>query len=77
MNKYWETETPIEVDTGKNILKYFPQAEKLQISMPYWTDSAGEKKQGKTVTFNLTALFESKDKNAAAILADIVAKLEK
>ena len=55
-NNYWENETPVEVDTGKNILKYFKQAGKLQISMPYWEDDAGERRQGKTVTLDLTAL---------------------
>ena len=55
-NNYWEQETPVEVDTGKNILRYFKQAGKLQVSMPYWTNDAGEKRQGKTVTLDIAAL---------------------
>lgn len=61
MANYWEQETPLEVDTGKNILKYFQQARKLQISMPYWTDDDGNKRQGKTVTLNLSALSETQE----------------
>lgn len=59
MSRYWETETPIEADTGKNVFKYFEQAGKLQISMPYWTNDAGEKKQGKTITVDVAALLET------------------
>ena len=59
MIRYWETETPVEVDTGKNVLRYFPQADKLQIAMPYWTNADGETKQGKTVALNISALLES------------------
>lgn len=40
--KYWETETPITADTGKNILRYFDGAGKLQASMPNWTDLNGD-----------------------------------
>ena len=75
MNKYWETETPIEVDTGKNILKYYPEAGRLQVCMPNWTDGAGEAKQGKTVTLNLVALYECEDKSTHTIFTDIMRKL--
>ena len=53
---YWEKEEPIEFDTGKNILRYFAKAGKMQISGPYWTNNAGEQKPGKTVTLDLAAL---------------------
>ena len=56
MKKYWETETPTTVDTGKNILRYFAEAGKLQVSMPYWGD---ENKPGKTVTVNVAAIMEN------------------
>lgn len=71
MSKYWEQETPIESDTGKNVLKYFQQAGKLQISMPNWTDGNGEKKQGKTVTLDITALKDNKD--ALELVRQIIA----
>ena len=75
MNRYWETETPIEVDTGRNISKYYTEAGRLQVCMPNWTDGSGETKQGKTVTLNLAALFECEDKNTGIIFTDIVRKL--
>lgn len=76
---YWNEETPIELDTGKNILLYFKKAEKLQVRMPKWTNDAGEEKQGKTVSFNLTALHESDTdtmKAARGIFADIIKRLD-
>jgi hypothetical protein len=57
--KYWESETPITADTGKNVLRYFEQAGKLQISMPYWTGQDGEQKPGKTVTVDIGAVKAS------------------
>jgi hypothetical protein len=70
MNKYWETETPVVVDTGKNILKYFAAACKLQISMPNWTNADGETKPGKTITVDVTALTEKAE--ALDILQQII-----
>jgi hypothetical protein len=58
MNKYWESETPIEVNTGKNILRYFATAKKLQVSMPNWINADNEWKQGKTITIDVPALTE-------------------
>lgn len=57
MNEYWNNEIPVEFDTGKNVLRYFKQAGKLQICMPYWTDNHGEQKPGKTVTLDVFALI--------------------
>ncbi|MDR0453611.1 MAG: hypothetical protein LBH05_02215 [Deferribacteraceae bacterium] len=53
---YLETETPTEADTGKNILRYFKNAGKLQISQPNWKDKDGSEKRGKTVTLDIAAL---------------------
>ena len=58
-NKYWENEKPVEVTTSKNVLRFFKEAGKLQISNPSWTNAAGEVKQGKTVTLDLSALSET------------------
>jgi hypothetical protein len=55
-NRYWETETPVTADTGKNVIRYFKGAGKLQVSMPYWTDKDGEQKPGKTVTVDIEAV---------------------
>jgi hypothetical protein len=55
-SRYWESETPITADTGKNVLRYFERAGKLQVSMPYWTGADGERKPGKTVTVDIAAV---------------------
>jgi hypothetical protein len=55
-SKYWEQETPQVVDTGRNVLRYFEKAGRVQISMPYWTDDNGEQKPGKTVALDLEAV---------------------
>ena len=76
---YWKDETPIIINTGKNVLKYFKEAEKLQVCMPYWLNGEGEEKQGKTVALNIAALYGSNVKtlkNARDIFADIVNSLE-
>ena len=54
--KYWETEKPFEVDTGKNVFRYFKEAGKLQVSMPHWVDNSGAQKPGKTITLDVGAI---------------------
>ena len=69
---YWETEKPVEVDTGKNILRYFPEARKLHISKNGWTDKkTGETKMGKTVALDLDAIASTP---AAVSLLETVVK---
>lgn len=72
---YWYKETPVEVKTEKNVVRYFKEAGKLQVSKTDWVDN-GETKQGKTVTLDITSLLSSSDKdNAKKILEDILSKL--
>jgi len=59
MKDYWKNKPDAEVDTGKNILRYWQEAARLQISMPYWTNESGNQKPGKTVTISLDALREA------------------
>ena len=69
---YWETENPVEVDTGKNVLRYFPEARKLHISKNGWTDKkTGEHKMGKTVALDLDAIASTP---AAVSLLETVVK---
>ena len=69
---YWETENPVEVDTGKNVLRYFPEARKLHISKLGWTDKkTGEHKRGKTVALDLDAVASTP---AAISLLETVVK---
>jgi len=59
MKNYWECTPDGEMNTGKNILRYYKEAAKLQIQMPKWTDADGNEKNGKCVTVNLDALRET------------------
>jgi len=59
MNKYWVEKPDAELNTDKNILRYWKEAARLQISMPYWSDNNGNQKPGKTVTISLDALRET------------------
>lgn len=54
MIRWWENETPQTIETDKNVMRYYPQAEKLQVSRPNWTDDYGESKPGKTVVLDLS-----------------------
>lgn len=58
-NEYWNEETPMIADTGKNVLRYFPKAGRLQISLPCWLDKNGERQNGRTVTLDVTAAAEN------------------
>jgi hypothetical protein len=46
------------VDTGANVFRYFPEAERLQVSLPDWCGKDGEQKHGKTLAVDLGALYE-------------------
>ena len=70
-NKYWENEKPIEADTGKNTMRYFKEAGKLQISGANWQNDKGETIRGKTVTLDITALKGSSE--AMSIIKQIAA----
>ena len=53
--KYWENEQSTTATTHSNIIRYFPNAGKLQISRPYWSDASGAQHPGKTVTLDIEA----------------------
>ena len=59
MSKYWEQEEANRLDTGANVLRWFAQAGKLQVSTPDWTRPDGKIVSGKTVTLNLDAVRET------------------
>ena len=67
---YWEKEQPTVVNTGRNVLRHFKEAGKLQVCQPNWKDDKGEEKQGKTVTLELTALRETPE--AVDLLKQII-----
>jgi prophage antirepressor-like protein len=57
--KYWEHEMPVEVNTGKNILRYFEEFGKLQIAFSGWESKNGQKYHGKKIGLDLVALKRS------------------
>ena len=61
MANYWQSEIPQVATTRKNVIRYFQNAGKLQISNPNWTNDNGEEKPGKTITIDLTALRANPD----------------
>lgn len=67
---YWTEETPTIIDTGANVLRYYPQAGKLQVSLPDWLNKEGDACQGKTVAVDVEALQAST--TAMALLAQIL-----
>lgn len=70
----WETEKPKVADTGKNILEFFPEARKLSVSKPNWTDKEGNEKRGKTVLLDLAAVEAAPA--AVALLETVVKTLK-
>jgi len=77
--KYWENEQPQEVNTGRNRIRFFREARRLQVCMADWQDEHGETRQGKTVGVDLAALEEAEPEElqrAAAIFAEIAGNLE-
>ena len=58
---YWNDEKPVVIDTGKNVLRYYKNSDKLQVSAPNWKDDNGVEKQGKTVTLDIAAVHETSE----------------
>lgn len=75
MNRYWETEQPLEITSKKNKLRWFPQAGQLQVSRPDWTDENGQVKPGKTVTLDVKALSEGADRETAREVFEAIVKI--
>ena len=64
---YWLNEKPKVFSNGYNVFRWYKQAERLQVSLPYY-DKNGVVNQGKTVSISIPAL----DKNARAFLFNIL-----
>jgi len=55
---YWENTEPEEVTTSKNTFRFYPEAERLQVSMPDFKKADGIRHNGKTIGIDLHALYE-------------------
>lgn len=62
------------IDTGKNVLEYYPRAMKLSVAKPSWTNAMGEVKRGKTVVLDLSAVKNNPE--AAAMFRRIAERME-
>lgn len=60
---YWENTEPEEVTTGKNVFRFYPEAERLQVSMPDFKKADGIRRNGKTIGVDLSALYEEMEQN--------------
>lgn len=72
--RYWEEETPVEVTTERNKLRWYPRAGRLHVSLPDW-EKDGEIRQGKTVSLNIDALRESEDAAKAREIFEEIVKM--
>lgn len=55
-SRYWLTEAPETASTERNVFRYYPEAERLQVSLPDYTAYSGETRRGKTVGIYIPAL---------------------
>ena len=79
MRNFWEKETPVRVKTDRGTLEYFRDHERLTFSRPPWVDENGDERRGKTIVFDLHALFESGAdtlKIARGVFADVLFRID-
>lgn len=72
--RYWQEEPGKIIDTGKNVLEYYPRAMKLSIANPSWKNARGEEKRGKTVVLDLSAVRDNPE--AAAMFRRIAERMK-
>lgn len=70
---YWETETPVTIETSSNVLRWYPVVSKLQIARPDWKDKDGSINPGKTVTLDISSL----PKESSQIFLEILTRILK
>ena len=73
-SRYWQEEPGKVIDTGKNVLEYYPRAMKLSIAKPSRTNAMGEVKRGKTVVLDLAAVKANPE--AAAMFRRIADRMK-
>ena len=73
--KFWELETPLEVNTAFGRLAYYRRAKRLQVSRSPWIDENGEVRVGKTVTVPIRGFAGCEE--AIEILNTVISDLQK
>ena len=66
---YWQEETPKEARAGRTLLRYFVDAQRLQVCATY-QDRDGNTQIGRVVTLDLQALATSDE--ARALLEEVL-----
>lgn len=62
MPKYFEVETPMEVETGYGEIRFYKNAKRFQMSYPKWISAYdNEVHTGKTVTLNMSNFKNNKE----------------
>jgi len=77
---YWESETPIAITTTRNVIQYYPRAQRLSIFRGSFADSEGHIRPGKVVSLDLLALLQSNAEDlgaARSIFVDIVDSIDR
>ena len=59
MINYWKNGPDTEINTSKNILKYYLKAGKLQVTKLEYMYKSVNQKHGKTVVLNIDVLLET------------------
>jgi len=57
--KWFENEQPVTIETKSGVIRFYPQAKRLQISRPDYFNAEGERLIGKTVTISLQSFADS------------------
>ena len=56
ISRYWLNEEPETVSTERNVFRYYPEAGRLQVSLPDYEAFGRETRRGKTVGVYIPAL---------------------
>lgn len=72
MSKFWLDEEPIIARSNKNVVRYYKNANMLNISKPDWTTRDGKELPGKTITLNIVAFKEKDPHELIEILNDVI-----
>lgn len=78
MANYWAKKPAAELASGKNVLRWYSEAEVLQVARPDWVNSAGETCPGRAVGLSIEAIKADPTvaARAAAIFREVVKKIE-
>ncbi|MBI3946711.1 MAG: hypothetical protein HY321_12380 [Armatimonadetes bacterium] len=77
--RWWDAETPVVFASGRNVFRFYHEADRLVVSKPDWEDTAGAVRMGKSVGVDLAALEEAEPEDLAAairVLSGIVERLK-